>query len=119
MWLRKILIAAAVALPLALNPVHASAQGRGPELAATPDAGRTITELNAGLTRKVDGGGALPPGIARRYAPPVTTPPAPEPEPEVQPEPEPEPEPCASMLRMIGFQLFLEDCHGNLTPVAF
>ena len=96
MWLRKILIAAAVVAPLALSPMDVFAQGRGAERSAAAHSqaaavengthqlgGPTITELPAGIER-VFAGRDLPPGLARRYSPP-----APEPEP-AEPETTPD-----------------------------
>jgi hypothetical protein len=124
MWLRKVLRTAAILVPLALNPVVASAQERGLDRAATAgaqpeavgndtnDRGRILTELPRGIAR-VFASLSLPPGIARRYAPP------PPPEPEAQPEPEPEPEPevCDTVIVYPNGVPTWEDCHGNQTPV--
>jgi hypothetical protein len=85
MWLRKILMTAAVAAPLALSPVQASAQqGGGPEAReqAHQYGGQTVTQLPPGIAQKVEQGGAVPEGIDRRYSPPAV--------PEAEPEPEPE-----------------------------
>ena len=81
MSLRKILIAAAIVAPLALSPIQASAQqGRGAEAReqAHQHGGQTVTQLPPGIAQKVERGGDVPEGIARRYS---------------QPEPEPAPEP--------------------------
>ena len=34
-----------------------------------------------------------------------------------EPEPEPEPEPCATTVVMVGLQLYIVDCHGNMFPL--
>ena len=117
MWLRKILVAAAVVAPLALAPVDALAQERGSERAAAvsnASGGPTVTTLPAGIQRNVEQGGVVPFGIARRYAPVV---PEAEPEPQPEPEPEPEPEPCETTIVMIGFALYVQDCNGQLYPL--
>jgi outer membrane biosynthesis protein TonB len=130
MWLRKVLCAAAMFLPLVLGPVAASAQGRGLERASEASAkaaaganGKTITELPSGIA-KVFSNLPLPPGLARRFTPPPppsppAPPPLPPPPPEPEPEPQPEPEPpvCDTQIVYIGGIPYMRDCNGNLTPL--
>ncbi len=118
MWIRKILVAALVAAPLALSPVSASAQERGAERAAAVSnatGGPTVTQLPAGIAKKVDKGGVVPFGIDRRYSPPAP-PVAPQPQPQPEPEPQPE-EPCSTTIVFINGQFFVQDCNGNLFPL--
>ena len=119
MSLRKILITAAVAVPLALAPAQASAQqGRGAEARGQTQqyASQTVTQLPSGIAQRVERGGTIPTGIDRRYAPP-----APEPVPDVVPEPEPEPvpepEPCETTVIFYNGGLALQDCNGNIFPL--
>lgn len=117
MSLRKILIAAAVAAPLAFGPMQASAQqGRGAEARdqAHQIGGQTATQLPPGIAQRVERGGDVPEGIAHRFAPP-----APEPAPAPEPEPEPaEPEaPCEQQLVIeFGVPIGVVDCNGNFFP---
>ena len=121
MSLRKILIAAAVVAPLALSPVQASAQqGRGAEASeqAHQYGGQNVTQLPPGIAQRVERGGTVPEGIARRYNPPA---------PEAAPEPEPDtttgtdtstdPEPCDTTVVMIAGVFYAQDCNGNLFPL--
>jgi len=133
MWLRKILIAVAVAAPLAWTPAPVAAQERGLDRAATATANADAVEgwthkktpkdqkgLPNGIARHYEDGDALPPGISRNRQLPqqdVALPPQPEPEPDPQPEPQPDPEPCATTVVMINFQFFVQDCHGTLFPL--
>ena len=99
MLLRKVVMVALVAGPLAWAPSAAEAQARGLDRAIQASlqsreapgatkhqATKRAKNMPPGIARR-HGDGPLPPGIQR------TRPPAPEPEPEPQPEPEPEPEP--------------------------
>jgi hypothetical protein len=118
MSLRKILIAAAVAAPLALSPVQASAQqGRGAEAReqAHQYGGQTVTQLPPGIAQRVERGGTVPPGIDRRYAPPEPEP-VPDVQPEPEPEPEPEPQPCSPLPVFQNGAWYL-DCNGTLIPL--
>jgi outer membrane biosynthesis protein TonB len=117
MWLRKILIVAAVVAPLAWSPLDASAQNRGQAQAqAARAANPSPEEMPEGLANAFAGRTA-PEALLRRF-------PQPEPEPVVEPEPEPEPEPdppaeeCATWLVMVnGVPSHIEDCHGNEYPL--
>jgi len=117
MWIRKILVAVAVAAPLAFGPIEALAQGRGSEQAAAvsnAQGGPTVTALPAGIEKKVENGGVVPFGIARRYSPPA---PQAEPQPEPEPEPEPQPEPCEDEVVEIEGILYVKKCDGTLVPI--
>jgi hypothetical protein len=116
MWIRKILVAVAVAAPLAFGPLDALAQGRGSEQAAAvsnAQGGPTVAALPAGIDKKAENGGVVPFGIARRYSPP-----APQVEPQPEPEPEPQPEPCQDeIVQGPDGNLYLEKCDGTLIPL--
>jgi hypothetical protein len=125
MWLRKILLAAAVVAPLAWSSTPVSAQEDGLEQAATATAQASDVagwnhkktpnpekDLPAGFA-DYEAGQALPPGLdwSRNVAEADA-------EPEVQqdtePEPEVPPEECSTTLVFIDFQPYLQDCNGNL-----
>ena len=126
MWLRKILLAAAVAVPLAWSPAPLDAQqglDRAETATAQADEVAGWTHKKAPKAEK-----GLPPGIAARHEAGETLPPGirrtrdvPEadvqPEPEVEPDPEPQPEPCSDTLVFDGVQWWVEDCNGNRTPL--
>ena len=104
MWLRKVLIVAAVAAPLAWSPMDASAQAN--------HQGRT--DAPAGLVNAFAGRTA-PDALVNRF-PGL----APLPEPVVEPEPEPEPEPvqCETMVpQWVNGELFI-NCDGVLIPTT-
>lgn len=120
MSLRKILLAAAVAAPLALSPVSALAQERGSEKAAdvsNAHGGPTVTALPAGIEKKVEGDGVVPFGLARRYTPPT---PQAEPGDDTNTDPGTEPtEPCSGDEIVTGpdGNLYVQHCDGTLEPL--
>lgn len=118
MFLRTILLAAAVTAPLAFQPTSASAQSRGLDRAAVATA---RAESVAGWTKnraakrpsaipkgvgKVFGGGTLPPGI-RRTRQPAASPPPP-------PAAEPGDGECGMDLVFVDGQLVYQDCNGGV-----
>jgi hypothetical protein len=121
MWLRKVLIVAAVAAPLVWTPVDAAAQARGQDRAApATQASSQASETPAGLLHAF-AGRLAPDALVHRFP---GLQPQPEPEPEVDPTPEPEPEeettePCSTEMVWIDGQPYAEDCNGNLTPINF
>lgn len=116
MLLRKVLLVAVVAAPLAWTPTPVDAQARGldraAEATANADAVAGWTKSNAakrrpadlppGIAKRFDGGQTLPPGIDRtRPSDPAPLPAEPEPEPESEPEPDPvvdEPVTCVIVM---------------------
>jgi hypothetical protein len=115
MWLRKVLIVAAVAAPLVWSPMDASAQSRGQERAAQAQATHQgLTDAPAGLVNAFAGLTA-PDALVNRF-PGLQT----QPEPEVEPEPEPEPESpqCESMFPVwVDGEVFIY-CDGVLIPTT-
>ena len=119
MWLRKVLMVAAVAAPLVWSPMEASAQNRGQDRAAAAQAtNQGRTDAPAGLANAFAGRTA-PAALVNRF-PGLAPQPEPEPvvEPQPEPEPEPQPEPCSPTMEWDpDGTLWVVGCDGERYPV--
>lgn len=121
MVLRKVILAALVCAPLAMHATPVEAQRRGVDQAAEAtaqaesvagwtknQAAKRPDALPAGV-QKVFGSGTLPPGMSRtrEVAAPPTGGEAPT-----------EPSECATEVVVVDGLLWIQDCHGNLTPLS-
>jgi len=128
MSLRKILIAAAVAAPLAWMPAQAAAQDSGLDRAVSTD-GAVQANAVAGWTHKKTpkeekglptgvevrfADQTLPPGMTRTRPGSVVTTVASDPEPEPEP---PVDETCSTTVVFIGGFFYVQDCNGTLFPL--
>jgi hypothetical protein len=113
MFLRKILLAALVAAPLAWSPATVFAQERGTERAAvaTAQANATAGWTNSRATNRPS---ELPAGVAARFQGETLPPGIDRTRPQTAPVPEPVTEPCPVEAMFVNGQLVFVDCNGDV-----